>query len=357
MHYSRIMPSTSKFRYFTSTAVLLNEIIKLSICVAVAFYERRQRDGPYATTATTIRNLYRDVFADDSWKVAIPAALYTLQNTLQYVAVSNLDAATFQVTYQLKILTTALFSVTMLGRRLTWKRWISLILLTVGIAIVQLPTNTAPKITIPDPVPGTSVEKRSLVDVAIQERTMSMFTSIFERRSEFYNSVKFMAKSTIERRSGTYQGIHEDRDNINAVVMNNTMGLTAVIIACTISGLAGVYFERVLKGSNATLWIRNIQLSFYSLFPAFFIGVWYKDGHQISQLGFFYGYNKVVWTAIAFQAIGGIVVALCVNFADNIAKNFATSISILISFLASVYFFDFAVTINVSRPTHILLLV
>ena len=332
MHYSRIMPSTSKIRYFTSTAVLLNEILKLTICITVAFYERRQRDGPYATSATTLRNVYRDVFADDSWKVGIPAVLYTLQNTLQYIAVSNLDAATFQVTYQLKILTTALFSVTMLGRTLSWKRWISLILLTVGIAIVQLPTRPAP-VAIPDPVPGTTVEKRML----------SFMTSITEKRSDIYD----MAISVVQRRSATYEGIHEDRDSVNAVVMNRSLGLTAVIIACTISGLAGVYFEKVLKGSNATLWIRNIQLSFYSLFPAFFIGVWYKDGLQIHKLGFFYGYNGVVWTAIAFQAIGGIVVALCVNFADNIAKNFATSISILISFLASVYFFDFAVTVNV----------
>jgi hypothetical protein len=63
--------------------------------------------------------------------------------------------------------------------------------------------------------------------------------------------------------------------------------------------------------------------------------------------GFFYGYNAVVWTAIMFQAIGGIVVALCVAYADNILKNFATSVSILISFIASVYFFNFAVTRNV----------
>jgi len=71
--------------------------------------------------------------------------------------------------------------------------------------------------------------------------------------------------------------------------------------------------------------------------------------------GFFYGYNGVVWTAIAFQAIGGIVVALCVAYADNILKNFATSVSILISFVASVYFFDFEVTRNVYSSLRVLL--
>lgn len=299
MHYSRIMPQTANGRYLTSTAVLLNEIIKLFICVLVAWSDRREMDGnqPWSVSA---RTLYADVFRADSWKLAIPACLYTLQNSLQYVAVSNLDAATFQVTYQLKILTTALFSVTMLNRKLSARKWLSLIILTVGVAVVQLPS-------------GSSSE------------------------------------SKVQKRSATYEGIHED-ESLEAV-MNRSLGLTAVIIACTISGLAGVYFEKVLKGSSASLWVRNIQLSFYSLFPALFIGVWYKDGYEISRKGFFVGYNSVVWTAILFQAAGGIVVALCVKFADNIAKNFATSISILISCIASIYFFNFVMTINVRQSS------
>ena len=293
---------TSSHRFFASTAVFLNEVLKLSLCLVVAFRDRRKLDGSMSPFSVSLRNLASDIFRADNWKLAIPACLYTLQNRLQYLAVSNLDAATFQVTYQLKILTTALFSVTMLHRSLSARQWVSLIFLTAGVAIVQLP---APSPVVEDPQSDPGVrERRDLVPP------------------------------------------HEGPE------MNRSVGFTAVIIACMLSGLAGVYFEKVLKGSNTSLWVRNIQLSFYSLFPAFFIGVAIMDGPEIMERGFFDGYNAVVWTAIVFQAFGGIVVALCVNFADNIAKNFATSISILISFIASVYFFDFTVTLNVSRgPT------
>jgi UDP-galactose transporter len=77
-----------------------------------------------------------------------------------------------------------------------------------------------------------------------------------------------------------------------------------------------------------------------------------KDGESIAKTGFFDGYNWVVWTTIAFQAFGGVIVAMCVNYADNIAKNFATSISIIISSLASVWFFDFRLNRNVSQETR-----
>lgn len=49
-------------------------------------------------------------------KMAVPSCLYVLQNNLNYTASSNLDAPTVQLLYQLKILTTALFSVVMLNR-------------------------------------------------------------------------------------------------------------------------------------------------------------------------------------------------------------------------------------------------
>ena len=313
MHYSRIMPPVDGIRYYTSTSVFLNEVIKLAISATVALYDLAKNLPPGTPATVLFGNLVSTVFAGDSWKLAIPAAMYTLQNSLQYVAVSNLDAATFQVTYQLKILTTAIFSVIMLGRVLSVKKWAALGLLMAGVAIVQLPQ------AVPEPpaeAAKAAVAKRWLVSIA--------------PRSAADNVIR----------------------NDEATLMNPSIGMMAVLIACALSGLAGVTFEKILKQSSTnkqtSLWIRNCQLSFWSLFPAFFVGVVFVDGRDIAKDGFFAGYNWVVWTAIGFQAAGGIIVALVINYADNIAKNFATSLSIIVSCVASAYFFDFRVTTAVS---------
>jgi UDP-sugar transporter A1/2/3 len=50
-----------------------------------------------------------------------------------------MDAAIFQVTYQIKILTTALFAVLILKKSLSVLQWVALVILTSGIIFVQSP--------------------------------------------------------------------------------------------------------------------------------------------------------------------------------------------------------------------------
>ena len=54
------------------------------------------------------------------------------QNNLSYIALSNLDAATFQVTYQFKIVTTAVLMYYMMKKELSTKQWVSIVVLTLG---------------------------------------------------------------------------------------------------------------------------------------------------------------------------------------------------------------------------------
>lgn len=71
-------------------------------------------------------------------RLSVPALAYTVQSFLIYVALEHLDAGTYTVTYQLKILTTAMFTVLMLGRHLSVAQWLALVILLAGVATVQI---------------------------------------------------------------------------------------------------------------------------------------------------------------------------------------------------------------------------
>lgn len=103
MHYSRIMAPSGDHRYFASTAVLLNEVLKLAISLTFAIYEVSRSLAPQTPATVLLEQVYNSVFSGDGWKLAIPAVLYTFENTLQYVALGNLDPVHFQVLFQLKV--------------------------------------------------------------------------------------------------------------------------------------------------------------------------------------------------------------------------------------------------------------
>ncbi|XP_064382823.1 UDP-N-acetylglucosamine transporter-like isoform X2 [Halichondria panicea] len=222
----------------------------------------------------TLNMLYDGIFENlsDTLKLSVPAVLYTIQNNLLYVALSNLDAATFQVTYQLKILTTALFSVLLLNRKLNSLKWASLVILMFAVALVQWPSGDSAR----DEDPG--------------EQSSSP-----------------------------------------------VIGVGAILLACVSSGFSGVYIEKILKQSQTSMWIRNIQLSLMSLFIGLF-GVFLSDWSAVSERGFFYGYSSVVVTVVILQAVGGLIVAAVMKYADNILKGFATSLSIVLSSFVSYFF-------------------
>ncbi|KAK4053142.1 hypothetical protein OIV83_001877 [Microbotryomycetes sp. JL201] len=232
-----------------------------------------------------LKKVKREVFSSDSWKLAIPACLYVVQNNLQFVAASNLDVPTFQ---NLKILTTALFSVILLRRRLSTKKWAALFFLAAGVAIVQLQSTKAT--------------------------------------------------------GGAHKEVTHEMDRFK--------GLAAVAMACMTSGLAGVYFEMVLKGSKADLWVRNIQLSFFSLLPAlvpvFMPNLSLFGGSSaaapVERQPIFAHFGFWAWTVVSVQVFGGLVTALVIKYSDNIMKGFATSLAIILSFCAGVILFDFQVT-------------
>ena len=108
MRYSRTLPrEPGQPLYLASTAVFVMEMMKFIICCIVIAY---QSGGALISELNThVIQAPMEVA-----KLCVPSLLYCVQNNLLYLALTNLDAATYQVCYQLKILTTALFSAVLL---------------------------------------------------------------------------------------------------------------------------------------------------------------------------------------------------------------------------------------------------
>lgn len=131
----------------------------------------------------------------------------------------------------------------------------------------------------------------------------------------------------------------------NAPEQNRLIGFSAAFGACILSGFAGIYFEKMLKGADISVWMRNVQLSLLSI--PFAVGTCFLSDHsKIADKGFFVGYDLFVWYLVVLQACGGLLVAMVVKYADNILKGFATSLAIMITSVASIYLFNFNLTLQ-----------
>lgn len=124
-------------RYITSTAVVLCELMKFFTSLVLFYWERL---FSFCDISMLMHAVRTDFVANrvEILKLMVPSGLYVIQNNLQYVAASNLPASMFQVLNQLKIVTTAFFSVTMLSRELSFQQWMSILFLTGGVGLVQI---------------------------------------------------------------------------------------------------------------------------------------------------------------------------------------------------------------------------
>ncbi len=133
------------------------------------------------------------------------------------------------------------------------------------------------------------------------------------------------------------------------------VGLMAVGISCLMSGFAGVYFEKLLKGTSPSVWLRNVQLGFIGSIFGIITMEW-NDGTKVHENGFFHGYDWLVWVVVFIQAFGGLMVAVVVKYADNILKGFATSAAIILSCIASIYLFDFKLSLQFTMGASLVML-
>lgn len=126
---------------------------------------------------------------------------------------------------------------------------------------------------------------------------------------------------------------------------NVILGLISILIFCLTSGFAGVYMEKMFKDSKYSIWTRNFWLAFWSIVVGV-ITLLFRSPEVFTKGTFFDGYTVWTWAAISLLAVGGLIIAMVLKYADNILKAFGNSASIVLSSLISVYLFDFKITLT-----------
>ncbi|GMT17156.1 hypothetical protein PFISCL1PPCAC_8453 [Pristionchus fissidentatus] len=271
--YTRSMKAADEM-YSSTTVVLLSEVVKMSISLAMLFYTYGCRFAEFKHI------LCKHYFGQprELLRMSVPSIAYAIQNNLDFVALSNLDPGVYQVTTQLKVVTTAVFMVLFLGRRFSRTRWFAILLLFAGVALVQL---------------------------------NSVFSSSSSR-----SSVK---------------GAHEE---------NYLLGIIAVLCTCVTAGFAGVYFEKMLKdGGSTPFWVRNLQMYSCGVISAG-CGMLLAESSDVFDKGFFYGYDEKVIAIIGLLSVGGVYISLVMKHLDNLHKSFASAVSILLVVILSFFIFD-----------------
>ena len=134
MRHTRTAAAANEL-FDVATTVVYAELLKILGCLFMVLQEQNFSFGSFKT------ELHRTLVQDREHviKLAVPAGLYTLQNNVLFIALENLEATMFQVTYQMKLLITAVFTVVLLRRSLSKYKWASLCLLTSGVILTQLP--------------------------------------------------------------------------------------------------------------------------------------------------------------------------------------------------------------------------
>lgn len=252
----------------------------------------------------SVRSLRFEVFADTQGlkKMIVLAFLYAMQNIMALFAYDYVDVATYQIVYQLKIITTAMFMIVLLNRRFSFVQWCAMVTLMIGVAVCSYSR-----------LPPTAVTKELVDDDA--------------------------AAAPIDADSH-----HSGLDSTRIIGVSIVLGLAVN------SGLAAAYFERVMKSHKANttmqtvdpLWVRNLQLSAVSIVVCMVDLV--RNMGDLWADGFFHGFHSMVWAVIFLQAVGGLTIAAVVRYSDNVVKNFGTSFSLIFSCMISNYMFNQSAT-------------
>lgn len=257
-----------KPKFLTSAAVIGSELSKLTLSLMyILLFERR----PFGSIIQYFQGDYKNTLL-----VAVPASAYNLQTSLEYIALTNLDAAVFSVVVQTKLLFTATFAYFVLRKKLKYIQVISLVLLTVGVMLCNMKFSVQSRQDEKDTLKGIS----ATLGIAVSSGFASVYT---EKVIKAHRAA---------------------------------------------SPVTGAY----------SLAYTQVQLAVMSLVTIGIYAIIY-DFTEIISYGLFHNFNFGAFLAVLNSAIGGLIVAGVLKHADSILKGYATAVSVILTGVLSMTLF------------------
>ena len=261
---------------------LLKLLISAALCWATAQRQQQQQQQQMplfvkTTSSSPWRSSSNSLVS--SWRFALPALLYFVNNNLAVHIQSHMDATSYQMMSNLKILTTCLLYKLVINKHVSRVKWLAIAMLFVA---------------------GVCY-------------TLANLTSEEEDNSA----------------DGGGRRHHNDRIYITYP------GLALMAIYCTISGFSGVYSEVLLKGNYVatSLHVQNVYLYAYgTLFNT--VASLLSSEHSsswTSLLDGFNGFNVYTWLIVATQTVNGLLMSVVMKHSSNLTRLFVIACSLIVT--------------------------
>lgn len=218
--------------------------------------------------------------------LVVPACAYNFQMSMSYVALANIDAALYSVLCQSRLLFTAICAVIFLRKKLKYIQVVSLVLLTCGVMLCNMGDQRNPS----------------------DESAAGLTTSA-------------------------------------------TLGISAALGISFSSGVASVYTEKVIKGHRSKaiseqdygLAYTQVQLGLMSILT---MGTFafIQDWEVIQKNGLFHNFTSGAALSVVNNAVGGLIVASVLKYADSVLKGYATALAATLTGILSYFMFGTALS-------------
>ena len=228
---------------------------------------------------------------------------------LEFVALARLEPNLFSVVVQSKLLTTALFTTVLLGKRLRMTQIVALLLLLAGVVTAQTKNGASAS--------QLSLESEQMVGVTatLGIATLSGFAAVYTER--------------VLKRGG---GPAAHGKHMLACMQARPRRAPPPPVRAR---------ARPCRRDASSPRRAQIQMATASLL---IIGVFAlaQDSAAILEGGLWQGFDMAAGVAVLSSALGGLIVSAVLKYADSVLKGYATSGSVMLTGVLSAIFFGTA---------------